>query len=59
MFPCCGYDPGLAAYLGSVECSDANGVGDDRLDGALCATSVSVVGLCWGLLFLVTLWTAI
>ncbi len=55
MFPCCGYDPGLAAYLATTENSEhRHAAGDKRLDWVLHAVSIAAIGLCWGLLFMVT-----
>lgn len=55
MFPCCGYDPGFAAYLAAIEDFDhQHTVGDERTDRILCAISVAAIGLCYGLLFVVT-----
>jgi hypothetical protein len=55
MFPCCGYDPGIAAYLAAIEDPEhRKAVGDERTDRMLCAVSIAAIGLCYGLLFMVT-----
>lgn len=55
MFPCCGYDPGLAAYLASSDDIERDAATDDLpLFRALLAVSVISMGLCYGLLFMVT-----
>jgi hypothetical protein len=55
MFPCCGYDPGLAAYLAATEDTEhQHAAGDKRLDWVLHAVSIAALGLSYGLLFMVT-----
>ncbi|MDO9640403.1 MAG: hypothetical protein Q7J44_17860 [Pseudotabrizicola sp.] len=55
MFPCCAYDPGLAAYITAISDSEQpHAVGDERTDRIICAVAIAAIGLCYGLLFMVT-----
>ena len=55
MFPCCGYDPGIAAYLAAIEDFEhRQEVDDERSDRMLYAACNAAIGLCYGLLFMVT-----
>lgn len=55
MFPCCGYDPGFAAYITAINDSEhPHAVGDERTDRIICAVAIATIGLCYGLLFMVT-----
>ncbi len=47
MFPCCGYDPGIFAYLSET----GTHVSDEKLDRILAVVAIASLALCYSLLF--------
>lgn len=53
MFPCCGYDPGLAAYLSPLDAQEQREIlQDDVLDTRMLLGCLAVVGMVHAILLL-------
>lgn len=54
MFPCCGYDPGLAAYLSALDADEQREIIEhNAVDTRLFAGCLAVVGVIYAILLMV------